>query len=79
MEKVKKEQARQIKRAAKAKRQQNNSAKWEEKKAKRQEQQQAVKDSQYPSIPPNCKLILSKLPSPQNCMGCNVMCKYNPY
>lgn len=77
-EKIRKEQARQIKRAAKAKREQNNPSKWEEKKAKRQSSQQAVRDSQYPHIPSGCKLILSKLPSPQNCAGCSRLCEYNP-
>lgn len=38
MEKQKKEQARQIKRAAKAKRQQHNPQKWEDKKAKKHQE-----------------------------------------
>lgn len=40
MEKQKKEKARQVKRAAKAKRQQHNPQKWEDKKAKRQQAQE---------------------------------------
>ena len=44
MKKAKKEQARQIKRAAKAKRQKHDPAKWDEKKAKRQEKQMSRLD-----------------------------------
>lgn len=77
IERVKKQKARQIKRRAKEKRQHNDSEKWEEKKAKKRAAQQAKWD-QYPNANPDCPLILSKHPTPENCRDCELFCRYNP-
>jgi len=74
---IKKEHQRQQQRRAKQNRQKNDPAKWEEKKAKKKAAQQNKWDSQYHGVNPDCKLNLSTFPSPQNCSGCNLHCKYN--
>ena len=76
MEKAKKQKARQVKKQAKAKREKNDPVKWEEKKEVRQIMLQAKRDA-YPNMSEDCKLPLSKTPSPLNCSGCEIDCPYN--
>lgn len=75
IEKEKKRRARQVKQQAKAKRL-SNGLTWEEKKAcKRQVQQE--KWESFPNANEDCKLPLSKTPSPINCIRCELDCLYN--
>lgn len=76
IEKAKKQKARQVKKQAKEKRQKNDYYKWKEKKARKQQQQQAKWDA-FPNANEDCKLPLSKTPSPINCIRCELDCLYN--
>ncbi len=77
MVKQKKEQARQVKRAAKAQREKHDPLKWEEKKAKKHSKQEEAWNSKYPDANKDCELSLSKAPSTENCSNCRFDCPYN--
>lgn len=77
IERLKKEKARQERKRAKENRQRNDPVKWRKKKEKRQSKQSAVWETQFPHANNDCKLILSKFPSPENCSGCELECLYN--
>ncbi len=77
IERVKKEKARQERKRVKAKRQCNDPVKWRKKKEKRQSKQKEIWESKFPYANKDCKLILSKFPSPENCGDCKLECPYN--
>lgn len=77
IERLKKEKVRQKKRREKEKRQFNDPYKWDQKKRKRQSKQLEIWETQYPDSNKDCSLLLSKFPSPENCSGCKLVCRYN--
>ena len=74
MERMKKEKKREQTRRTKTK--VHDPYKWDKKKAQKQSKQANLWETKYHDANADCKLILSKFPSPENCSGCELPCKY---